>query len=455
MRKNYRKQQISIYVVDLLLMYASLIAALVARNHAFPSIWLLREHVVHFSIIFAGWSIVFYTIGLYQLERPFDNVKFLRRILMGVLVAGLASAGYFYLIPGISIEPKTVLLLFVVIYTIVFWAWRYSLGKLRKLDVLRSGVGFVGLNASSSVILNETLRRSALGYDIKLVYEPPAGIALPEGARVVTALEDFRPAVEATDTDLIILSEQTALSNDLQRVLFGLLDRRVRYMRLSEFYELVVRRVPVGLINESWFLENIDLRSKKAYETVKRAADIGLALVSLVLLAPLWPCIAIAIRLGGRGPIFFCQTRLGRHNKPFTILKFRTMRTERNNLEPTGTHDPRVTSVGKFLRASRLDETPQVINILKGDMSFIGPRPERPEIAYMLEKVIPYYSERHLVKPGITGWDQVSGEYHSPSVVDTNKKLQYDLYYVKNMSLYLDVSIFFKTIVTVLKREGQ
>lgn len=436
-------------------MYVSLVLALLARNHVFPSIWSLREHTFHFSIIFAGWIIVFYTVGLYQLERPFDDMEFLRRVLEGSMIAGLASTGYFYLMPGVPIEPKTVLFLFVVIYTALFWLWRYSLGKLRKLEGMRSGVGFVGLKPASFGIIHETLVRSALGYDIKLIYIPPSGVELPPGVRSVVRLEDLRPAVEDTDTDLIVLDESAELSEELQRVLYGLLDRRVRYMRLPEFYEMVVRRVPVGLIDENWFLENIDLKSKKPYEIVKRGLDIVLASIMLAVSLPLWPLIALAILLTSRGPVFFKQARLGRFNKPFTILKFRTMRTERNGMEPTGPDDPRITRVGSCLRSSRLDEIPQVINILKGDMSFIGPRPERPEIAHSLEEEIPYYRERHLVKPGITGWDQVSGEYHSPSIEDTYKKLQYDLYYLKNMSLYLDISIFFKTIVTVLKREGR
>jgi len=202
-------------------------------------------------------------------------------------------------------------------------------------------------------------------------------------------------------------------------------------------------------------LENIDLKAKRPYEIVKRVLDIIISIFFLVLSSPLWPFIAITIATTSRGPVFFRQTRLGHFEKPFTILKFRTMQIEGNGHEPTSINDPRVTRIGHFLRASRLDELPQLINILKGDMSFIGPRPERPDIAGELKKAIPFYSQRHLIKPGVTGWDQVSGEYHSCSIEDTYKKLQYDFYYLKNMSFYLDVSIFFKTIVTVFKREGR
>jgi exopolysaccharide biosynthesis polyprenyl glycosylphosphotransferase len=392
---------------------------------------------------------------MYRLERPFDDFRFLQRVLLGSLVAGLASAGYFYLIPGIPIEPKTVLFLFVVLYTIVFWLWRYGLGKLRKLDSMRVGIGFLNLRSESFGIIRETLSRNALGYDIKFIYNPPEGMEIPAGMRSVTRIEDLRTAVEDTDTDLIILGEQAPSSQELTRVLYSLLDRRVRYMRLPDYYELVVRRVPIGIIDENWFLENIDLKMKKPYEAIKRGTDILLSLALIIILSPLWPFVALAIKLSGKGTVFFKQTRLGRFNVPFSILKFRTMRVECNDHEPTGLNDSRITRVGAFLRSSRLDETPQVINILRGEMSFVGPRPERPEIAFALEKAIPYYRQRHLIKPGVTGWDQVSGEYHSPSIEDTYEKLQYDLYYLKNMSFYLDVSIFFKTIMTVFKREGR
>ncbi|HNV35508.1 MAG TPA: sugar transferase [Rectinema sp.] len=455
MHKSYRHLQLSIFFVDVLLMYCALILALLLRNKSFPAPWSLRIHLFHFSIIFVGWVIVFYTLGMYRLERPFDDLVFLQRVLLGSLISGLASAGYFYLAPSVPIEPKTVLFLFVVLYTVMFWCWRYGLAKLRRLQSLRVGVGFIELQPTSFEIIYETLARSPLGYDIRFVYNPPPDIQLPESIRRVLHEEDLRVVIEETDTDLIILGENRGPSGEMLRALFALLDRRVRFMRLSAFYELVVRRVPVGLIDESWFLENVDLKAKKPYEIVKRGIDIIMAVFLLVVTSPFWLLIALAIKATSKGPVFFRQTRLGRFELPFTILKFRTMRTDGNGHEPTQVDDPRITPVGSFLRSTRLDELPQLLNILKGDMSFIGPRPERPDIAYTLGKEIPYYRQRHLVKPGVTGWDQVSGQYHSCSVEDTYKKLQYDLYYLKNMSLYLDVSIFFKTIITVLKREGR
>ena len=159
--------------------------------------------------------------------------------------------------------------------------------------------------------------------------------------------------------------------------------------------------------------------------------------------------------MGSRGPVLFKQARYGQNEKIFKILKFRTMRMNNNDGSPTTEGDKRITSFGNFLRKTRLDEIPQVINILKGEMSFIGPRPERPEIVAELERQIPFYKTRLLIKPGISGWDQVSGVYHSPSLEDTLEKLQYDLFYLKHRSLYLDLAITLKTIATVLGRGGR
>ena len=203
-----------------------------------------------------------------------------------------------------------------------------------------------------------------------------------------------------------------------------------------------------------WFLTNLSEGSKRMYDRLKRLSDLVLAFVVLILTAPFWPLIALMIKLESRGPVFFRQTRAGLNSRSFKLVKFRSMREDGNDRSPTRGHDPRVTRFGLFMRRTRLDELPQILNIIVGDMSFIGPRPERPELIEKLEREVPFYRERMLVKPGLTGSDQVSGEYHSPSREDTLKKLQYDLFYIKNRSVYLDFTIILKTIATVFRRSG-
>jgi exopolysaccharide biosynthesis polyprenyl glycosylphosphotransferase len=197
-------------------------------------------------------------------------------------------------------------------------------------------------------------------------------------------------------------------------------------------------------------------RRNSIVRAVRRAISVIISLIGLVFALPLLPFIILAIRLDSTGPIFYTQTRVGKGGRLFKVVKFRTMRHDAEALSGpkwAGDRDPRVTRVGKFLRASRLDEIPQLWCVLKGDMAFVGPRPERPEFIELLSKEIPYYGVRHMVRPGITGWAQVKYKY-GRSVEDSREKLQYDLFYIKNVSIGLDLVIMFQTIKTVLLGRG-
>lgn len=223
------------------------------------------------------------------------------------------------------------------------------------------------------------------------------------------------------------------------------------------FYESATRKLLIHNINPSWFIFSHGFKVTWFQRFCKRVLDICVALAALLFFIPFIPFIALAIALNSPGPILFRQTRVGQGDLPFTLLKFRTMR-ENAELQ-TGAvwsqvNDGRITSVGHFLRRFRLDEIPQLWNILIGDMSVVGPRPERPEFVMELKKIIPYYSERHYVKPGLTGWAQVSYEYGS-SVEDAIEKLRYDLYYIKNISTFLDIKIILKTFYVVLLGRGR
>ncbi|MHB8904160.1 MAG: sugar transferase, partial [Patescibacteria group bacterium] len=222
-----------------------------------------------------------------------------------------------------------------------------------------------------------------------------------------------------------------------------------------DFYELLSGKIPVEAIGPDWFLENLKEGQKNYFNFLKRLIDIILALIILIISLPGWPLIALIIKLESRGPVFFRQIRLGLNEKEFRIFKFRSMKEDNNDRSLTQAKDTRITKFGNFLRKTRLDEVPQVINIIRNEMSFIGPRPERPEIVAELEKQIPYYKTRLLIKPGLTGWDQVSGEYHSATSEDTLEKLQYDLFYLKQRSLYLDLDITLRTIATMISRSGR
>lgn len=224
---------------------------------------------------------------------------------------------------------------------------------------------------------------------------------------------------------------------------------------LTRLYEHLSQRVPVRHIDEHWFIACFSGSRGSFHAHAKRILDVSFACVGLLFALVLWPCIAIAIALGDSGPLLYSQERVGLDGRRFRLYKFRTMRcdAEQHGAVWARPNDERVTRVGRFLRQTRLDELPQLFNVLKGDMSLVGPRPERPEFVQDLERVIPYYQRRHLVLPGVTGWAQVRFPYGG-SIADAEEKLKYDLYYLKHRSIVFDLLILLRTVSVVLYKTG-
>jgi exopolysaccharide biosynthesis polyprenyl glycosylphosphotransferase len=226
-------------------------------------------------------------------------------------------------------------------------------------------------------------------------------------------------------------------------------------VRVSDFANFIERnffQVPVEKIRGEWFLQADLELSHPAYLVAKRGTDILISLIGLVTFSPLFILAALAIKLESRGPVFYSQTRCGLHNRPFRIWKLRSMRIDAESDGPqwASAKDKRVTFVGRILRKTRLDEAPQFWNILRGEMSLVGPRPERPEFVAKLASEIPYYEQRHLVKPGLTGWAQINYPYGA-TTEDALCKLRYDLYYIKHASVALDLQIALRTIGVAMK----
>jgi sugar transferase (PEP-CTERM system associated) len=270
-------------------------------------------------------------------------------------------------------------------------------------------------------------------------------------------IQDLPALVEETRPDLIVVAQMNRRGNFPAK---ALIDCRMRGIQVEDwptFYEKETGKILVADLRPSWLIFSDGFVKTPRTEIVKRLVDVGLSLVGLVLALPAMGLVAAAIKLESRGPALFRQPRLGQNGRVFILNKFRSMREDaEKDSGPVWAQqqDPRVTRVGAFLRKTRLDELPQLFNVLVGDMSFIGPRPERPEFVYELQKQIPFYMERLSVKPGITGWAQVKYRYGA-SVEDALEKLQYDLYYIKNLSLFLDLVILIATIQVVLFARGR
>ena len=230
----------------------------------------------------------------------------------------------------------------------------------------------------------------------------------------------------------------------------------VTITNFPDFYESITGKVPTSLINETWFLENLAELNNRPYERAKRLLDIVAAALFSIPAALLFPVIALLIKIESRGPVFYKQQRVGKNGKVFEFIKFRSMIEGADIIDGKkgSGEDERHTRVGRLLRKTYLDELPQIINIFRGEMSFVGPRPERPEFVEILKENVQFYETRLLVRPGITGWAQIRMA-NDASVEDAPEKLQYDLYYVKNRSLLMDLGIMLKTAAILVRREGR
>lgn len=432
---------------DVIVLYLSLYLTLAIRYWGNYDDRTWTAHFWPFTLIFIIWVVIFYISNLYNLNLAVNNLKFYQSTGRALAIAGLASLAFFYLMPRVGIAPKRNLFIYIAVFAIIFYLWRQFYNWLLKSYLPKRNIGIVGYNNLVAEVINEFKQKPHLGFNLSFIADDKPGA----GTRPIADLEKL---MTNNKLDSIILSSDPHQSENLRTVLFNGLRYKINYISLPNFYEAITGKVPLDNINQMWFLENFNENNKIWFDRLKIIYDFILALIIFVVTLPLWLIIAVVIKLESSGPIFFIMDRVGQNNKIFKLVKFRTMEEEGNDRSPTRANDPRITKFGKILRKVRIDELPQVINILRGEMSFVGPRPERPELSANLEKQIPFYGQRTLVKPGLTGSDQISGEYHSPSREDSLKKLQYDLFYIKNRSIYLDLSIFLKTIATVMARKG-
>ncbi|MDO9399737.1 MAG: sugar transferase [bacterium] len=436
---------------DIVILYFSLYLTLLIR---YFNTELLEIHFWPFSIIFLLWLIIFYIANLYNLNLAINNLFFFQISSKALVVASLTSVLFFYLIPNIGIAPKKNLFIYIIIFTILFYLWRQFYNWSLKAYLPKNKIAFIGYNKLAEELIKELQKKPHLGYIISLIVNDTDKDTNINNIPVIKDLKDLTELIRKNKITQIIFTNDPHQSPELRSALFNCLSLKINYFSLTDFYEIITKKVPLEAINQMWFLEKLNENNKIWFDYFKRFYDFLLALIILLITLPFWLIIAIIIKITSRGSVFFIMQRLGKNHKIFKLIKFRTMREENNDYSPTHINDQRITKFGSFLRKTRIDELPQLLNIIKGEMSFIGPRPERPEIAKELEKHIPFYNERLLIKPGLSGADQVSGEYHSPSQEDSFKKLQYDLFYIKNRSIYLDLSIILKTIATVLSRKG-
>ena len=436
---------------DLLILYLSLWFSLYLRSGFNPKYLkpdFVNQHLVPFSIIYLVWLLIFYIIGLYDLNIARNNLNFFTTLFRALLINIAISVAFFYFIPYFGITPKTVLFLNIVVFTALFIIWRQIYNRVLISTALLDNLMIIGETKETKDLIKYIENNPQLGFRIKRVVLP----------KDIELIFDLIERIVQDKIQTVVTAIDPHKDVNLVRNLYHCLPLDITFYDLPTFYEKITGKVPISAIEEVWFLENLMIEKKSLYETIKRVLDILYALALGIVSLPFCPLIILAIKLDTPGPAFYKQKRVGENSQIFNVYKFRSMidAAEKNGAQWAQVNDPRVTNVGKFLRSSRLDEFPQLYNVLRGDMSFVGPRPERPEFVFgvNLQRQIPFYQIRHLVKPGLTGWAQINFEYGA-SIEDTTEKLQYDLFYLKNRSFILDFSIILKTIKIIIGRGGR
>ncbi len=401
-----------------------------------------------------------YYADLYDLRIVADRREVFVRSLQALGATSMILAGLYYWIPDLVIGRGVFLIAAGLVIAAVV-GWRIAFEWLTKHLRARERLLLVGTNQAAIDLARELHeRRAEFGVEIVgFVDANPARVGEPLlNPGIVGAIRDIPAIIKRDSVDRVVISLGDARGKlPMGELLDMRLNQGVRFDHLASVYEEYTGKIAVENLRPSWLIFSEGFQHTRGLLAVKRMLDIAAGLVGVVVLMPLMLLVAAAVKLTSPGPVLYRQTRVGQHGLVFSLCKFRSMRTDAEAVTgpvwSAGGKDPRVTAIGRILRRTRLDEMPQLWNVFIGNMSLVGPRPERPEFVAGLTQQIPFYGQRHVVKPGLTGWAQVRYTYGA-SVEDAMQKLQYDLYYIKNMSIALDLYIVVNTIKTVLMRSG-
>lgn len=439
---------------DFIVMYMALAIALAVRG-GLPMVghfW--DEYFFPFTILNFAWVCVFFIADFYSYRGLKLNIIFVQTLSIAMAANVVLTVIFFYVVTAFGLTPKTYLMIYVIIFMFLFCLWRWFFGRAATGSNMLEPVVFMEVGDVSAHLAEVVLNDPTSGYRLAGIIQTREDINLPAGVPVSADPRDtWRFFGE--EGGLVVVGN--AALAEARELLYSLLRRGVTVVDAASFWEDLHAEVPINVADTAWFLNHYPpAYARRLYALAKRTADLTMAVLMAVFALPLTPFIALAIKLASPGPVIFGQDRVGYHGRVFRLYKFRSMRcdAEKDGAQWSVKGDRRVTAVGTFLRHTHLDELPQLWNILRGEMSFIGPRPERPEFVSQLDQAVPFYDLRHLVKPGISGWAQINYRYGC-SVEDAARKLAYDLYYVKNQSAFLDIKILLKTIIMVFRGEGR
>jgi len=450
--RHVSARSLTIFTGELFLIFGSVALAASLQDTAdlAGSFWRI-------ALVTVVCQLCLYYNDFYDLTLVHSNRELIVRLLQAVGAASIVLAACYFFVPALMIgDGIFVSALFVFLVGIL--GWRLLFNQFSSSLNLEERILVVGTGVTARKVARQILDQHDFAYAVVGFIDDDASRV---GERVVN------PAIIGTPADIPAIIAR----HEITRIVVGLADRRgklpieqllrakmagVRVEDATTTYERITGKILIDDLRPSWLIFSDGFRVSRATRWMKRSIDVVLAVVLAVLAFPAMLLTALAVWLESGGPVLYRQERVGENGRLFTLYKFRSMRRD---AESSGTPvwasegDARVTHVGRVIRKTRLDELPQLWNVLRGDMSFVGPRPERPYFVEELARDIPFYLQRHAVKPGLTGWAQVKYRYGS-SLEDAMEKLRYDLYYIKHLSVFFDLTIVFDTVKVVLFRKG-
>lgn len=432
---SVRNARLFLYILDIVLMNLGFYLAFRLRfGAAIPAANIdpYLRLLPYLSVIF---PILFWLFGLY--ERSWRrSSETIYSVVLSVIILNIVAMALTYFLRGFAF-PRTVFFIAGIIQVLLLSAWRLIWQAVVDRAEGTKTVAVLGTNGDGLRMAEKLASLAGRHYNVRTLGDVKASEPLPE---------------DIEEADIVCINSSLP-REERERVITACLEKNKEVFVLPELYEILLHNASVERIDDLTVFRVEGLGLTRGQQLMKRLLDLSLAALALVFVLPLFPVIALAVRLSSPGPVFYVQKRTGLNGKPFKLWKFRTMVQDAEKLTGpvlASENDPRITKVGRFLRATRLDELPQIFNVIKGDMSFVGPRPERPFFVEQFCETIPEYKFRLKVKPGITGLAQVQGKYDT----DPADKLRYDLYYIRNYSPLLDLQIIFQTLRVMLTPEA-
>ena len=451
-----KQEPLILLVGDVLFFLIALWITLLVRYAEIPSKSLFYNHLIPFSFLFVLWIMVYFISGLYDKHTTLFRSHLSSIILNAQAINIVFAALFFFFIPYFNIAPKTNLILYLVISSLLVLVWRIFIFPKAGFQKKQKAV-LIGYSSEVHELIDEVNNNSRYNLEFTLIAEVDNEID------IITLQKDIVDVINSGKASVIVADIKSRKMQGLLTILYNLTftETKISFVDIHKVYEDIFDRIPPSALKEGWILENISTSPKVVYDVLKRTMDIFIGVIIGLVSLIVYPFVYVAIKIedGVSSTIFITQKRVGKNNKVFHSYKFRSMERSEDGVW-VGETDNKITKVGLFMRKTRIDELPQLWNILRGDISFVGPRPDVLGLNKRLSEDIKCYNIRNVIKPGLTGWAQIKQDYGdnrqvSPqSVADTQTRLMYDVYYIKNRSLLLDIRIAFRTIKTVLSRFG-